>query len=96
MAKFLPARHGKPSPLQPRWRRLAQAFHRELDIIRLEMAPALDFRLVAVLREPLEVFSGELPGVCAIPSELLAEVRVSGHAPLKRSEGGPATGGRSV
>ena len=42
--------------------RLAESFHGEFDIVRLEVAPALTFRLVAVLREALKVFRGDLFG----------------------------------
>jgi hypothetical protein len=40
--------------------RFAQPLDRELDIVRLQMAPALDLGLVPVLRVTLEVFRGEL------------------------------------
>jgi hypothetical protein len=48
------------------------------------VAPALDLGLVAVLREALEIFDGQLFGGRALLRELLADERVSGHAPLKR------------
>src|SRR5260221_8999470 len=39
--------------------RFAEPLHRELDIVRLQMAPALDLGLELVLRVTLEVFRGE-------------------------------------
>src|SRR5258705_13519905 len=59
--------------------RFAQPLHGELDILGLQFAPALDFGLVAVLREALEIFGGQFPGVCPIPSELRADEWVLGH-----------------
>jgi hypothetical protein len=67
---------------------LAEPLHGEFDVVRLEVAPALDFGEVTVLRKPLKVFRGELSGGDALPGELLADVRVSGHAPLKRGRSG--------
>ena len=43
------------------------------------MGPALDFGLVAVFREALEILNGQLSGGVAMLGELLADVRVSGH-----------------
>ncbi len=40
--------------------RFAQPLQSELDIVRLQMAPALDLGLVSILREALEVIHGEL------------------------------------
>jgi hypothetical protein len=37
----------------------------ELDIVRLQVAPALDLGLVSILRVTLEVFRGEFSGGCA-------------------------------
>src|SRR5258708_1784929 len=54
------------------------------------MAPALDLGLVTVLGEALEVFCGQLSCGVALSGELLADERVSGHPPLKRSRGGQA------
>ena len=59
--------------------RLAQPLHRGFDILRLEMAPALDRGLVATLREALEIFRGQLLSGRALPSEFLADERVLGH-----------------
>jgi hypothetical protein len=42
--------------------RFAPPLQGELDIVRLQMALALDLGLVSILREALEVFSGELSG----------------------------------
>src|SRR5260221_8396351 len=42
--------------------RLPQPLHGELDILRLQLAPALDLSLIAVLGEALEVFRGQPPG----------------------------------
>jgi hypothetical protein len=39
--------------------RFAQPLHNEFDIVRLQMAPALDLGQVLILREALEVFRGE-------------------------------------
>jgi hypothetical protein len=36
--------------------RLPRPLHRELDIVRLDLAPALDLGLEPVLRVPLEIF----------------------------------------
>ena len=40
--------------------RFEQPLQSELDIFRLQMAPALDLDLVSILREALEVVHGEL------------------------------------
>jgi hypothetical protein len=45
--------------------RLTQPLDRELDIVRLQVAPALDLGLVSILRVTLEVFRGEFSGGCA-------------------------------
>ena len=39
--------------------RFAQPLDRELDVVRLQMAPAFDLGLVSILRVTLEVFRGE-------------------------------------
>src|SRR5258708_37398102 len=70
--------------------RFAQALHRKFGIIGLEMTPALNFCEVTVFREPLEIFRGVLSGGDTQSGELLADERVSGHALLKRSNGGQA------
>ncbi len=54
--------------------RLAQSFHRELNILRLQLAPALDLGLVALLWEIPEISLGQLPGGRALARELLADV----------------------
>ena len=54
--------------------RLPQPLHGEFDVLRLQMAPALDLRLVSVLREALEIFRSELLGGVALPGELLARM----------------------
>jgi hypothetical protein len=38
----------------------AQPLQSELDIVRLQMAPALDLGLVSILREALEIFRLQL------------------------------------
>jgi hypothetical protein len=40
--------------------RFAQPLQSELDIVRLQMAPALDLGLVSIFREALEMFRREL------------------------------------
>jgi hypothetical protein len=40
----------------------AQPLQREFDIVRLQMAPALNLGLVSILREALEIFRSELSG----------------------------------
>jgi hypothetical protein len=57
--------------------RFAQPLDRELDIFRLQVAPALDLGLVPLLREALEIFFGGR----ALPGELLADEWVFGHRP---------------
>src|SRR5258705_12216898 len=69
---------------------ITQALHSELDVIGMEVAPALNLGEVAAFREPLKVFRGELSGGYAQSGEFLADERVSGHVPLKRSRGGEA------
>jgi hypothetical protein len=59
--------------------RLPQPLHREFDILRLQVAPALDLGLVAVFREVLEIFCSELLGGRSLPGEFFADERVSGH-----------------
>ncbi len=59
------------------------------------MAPALNFGLEPILREALEILYGELSGGSALPGELLANKRVSGHgAILKRGLSRQAIGRR--
>ena len=59
--------------------RLPQPLHGEFDILRLQVAPALDLGLVAVFREVLEIFCSELLGGRSLPGEFLADERVLGH-----------------
>ena len=40
--------------------RLAQPLHGELEVLRLEMAPALDLGLVTIFRKALEIFRCQL------------------------------------
>jgi len=68
--------------------RFAQALHRKLDIIGLEMTPAPNFCEVTVFREPLEIFRGDLFSRDALPGELLADERVSGHCAVTDCGGG--------
>ena len=70
--------------------RLAQPLHGELDILRLQMAPALDFGLVSILWEALEVFRGQLFGGRPLPGEFFADERVWWHGGIKAH---PATAG---
>jgi hypothetical protein len=65
---------------------IAQALHGEFDILRLQLAPVLDFGLVALFREALQVFRGKPPGGRALLGELLADERVLKHALLKRDQ----------
>jgi len=53
--------------------RLPQPLHSEFDILRLQMAPSLDFGLVSIFREALEIFRGQLFGGIALPGEFLAK-----------------------
>jgi len=67
-------------------------FHREFDILRLQMAPALDLGLVPFFREALEMLGSQLKRDDALPGEFLANEGVfrhrtageSGHALSKR------------
>jgi hypothetical protein len=67
-----------------RLERVAQPLHGEFDIFRLQEAPSLDLRQVPVLREALEIILGHLSGGRSLPSELLANEGIAGHALLKR------------
>ena len=51
---------------------------------RLQIAPAFDSCLISILGVALEIFLGELSGGRALPSELLANEGIFGHALLKR------------
>ncbi len=58
--------------------RHAQALHGDFDILRLQVAPALDLGLVAVFREAFEIFRSQLLGGRSLPGEFLADERVLG------------------
>jgi hypothetical protein len=64
--------------------RLAQAFHREFDVGRLQEPPALDLGLISIVGVAPKVFPNEFSGGRALPGELLANEGISGHALLKR------------
>jgi len=53
------------------------------NVLRLQLAPALDLGLVAVLGEALEIFSGQRFGGRALPGEFFADERVSWHRAIK-------------
>jgi hypothetical protein len=55
--------------------RLLQPLHRELDIGRLNLSPALDLGLVALLWVPLEVFSRQLSSEGQVAGELFSDRR---------------------
>ena len=57
--------------------RLAQPLHGELEVLRLEMAPALDLGLVTIFRKALEIFR----------CQLLAAVRFVNFSRMKGSFG---------
>ena len=63
--------------------RLAQPLHCKFDVLRLQMAPALDLGLVALLWEIPEISLGQLPGGRALPGEFLVNERVSGHGAIE-------------
>jgi hypothetical protein len=50
------------------------------------MTPALNFCEVAVFREPLKIFRGELSRGDAQSGELLADERVSGHGAIEAQQ----------
>jgi hypothetical protein len=68
--------------------RFAQALRRKLDIIGLEMAPALNVGEVAAFREPSEVFRGSFLAVMRSLVNFLRMNGSRGMALLKRSNGG--------
>src|SRR5258708_39763092 len=53
--------------------RLPQPLHGEFDILRLQVAPALELGLVPLVREALVIFPNCLPGGRALLCELLAD-----------------------
>ncbi len=57
----------------------SRRLHGELDVLRLQLAPALDFGLVSLFRKALEIFRGQLLSGRALPGEFLADKRVSWH-----------------
>src|SRR5258705_221122 len=59
--------------------RLPQPLHGEFDVLRLQMPPAFNLSLVAILREALKVFRSVLAGGVALPREFLADERVCWH-----------------
>ena len=59
--------------------RLPQPLHSELDILRLQLAPAFDLSPIARLGEALEIFLGMFPGGRALAGEFFTNERVSGH-----------------
>src|SRR5258708_7055904 len=83
--------------------RLAQALHYEFDVLRLQMPPAFNLSLVAILREALKVFRSVLAGGVALPREFLADERVCWHNlpstpeifKLLTNENGPRCGTRA-
>jgi hypothetical protein len=83
--RSFPAHLGSPSA--GTLDRLAQPFHGELDIFRLQVALALDLGLVPIFREALKIFLSEFPGGRALPGELLADDWVFGHWPRRVSAG---------
>src|SRR5712672_1980798 len=62
--------------------RLPQPLHSEFYVLRLQMAPALDFGLVPLFWKALEIFRGQLFGGRALSGEFLADERVSCHRAL--------------
>ena len=71
--------------------RLAQPLHGEFDVLRLQMAPALDFGLIAVFREAFEIVRSILPCGVALFGELFADKRVKTARAVVR---GPDSMGR--
>jgi len=63
--------------------RLAQPLHDEFEVLRLQMAPALELGLVPLVREALVIFPNCLPGGRALLGELLADEGVSWHRTIK-------------
>jgi hypothetical protein len=58
-------RHARSAAMIAGVDRFAKPLQSELDIVRLQMAPALDLGLISILREALEIFRRELSGGCA-------------------------------
>src|ERR1700732_3153423 len=63
--------------------RLTQPLHRELDIRRLQIAPAFDLCLISVFWVTLEIFRGHLSSGRALLGELLTNEGISGHCSLR-------------
>src|SRR5207253_3411197 len=59
--------------------RLAQPLHGEFDILRLQMAPALDLGLVPPFQKALEIFRSQLLCGRALLGEFLSDERVPRH-----------------
>jgi hypothetical protein len=53
--------------------RLAQALHSELDVVGVQMPPALDLSLIPVLRKAFEILLGELSDDRSFADEFLAD-----------------------
>ena len=66
------------------WRQWPRSvpLHGEFDVLRLQMAPAIDRGLVPVFWEAVEIFRGQLFGGRALSGEFLADERVSCHRAL--------------
>jgi hypothetical protein len=58
---------------------LAQPLHGEFDIARLQLAPAFDLSLIAVLGLAFEILSCVLPGGRLLFCGFLAQVRAARH-----------------
>src|SRR5260370_9602146 len=63
--------------------RLSQAFHRKFDVGGLQLVPALDLGLVALLRDAFEIFGGQFPGGRALSGEFFADKRISWHRAIE-------------
>jgi len=71
-----------PGRISSSWSdRLAQPLHRELIIPRLQMAPAFDLGLVAVLGIFREIISSDTARFAMLSGELLTDVGIARHGP---------------
>src|SRR5450432_1117394 len=61
------------------WNRLPYPLHREFDVCRLQIAPALNLGLIPILRIAGEVFLGQFSGGGMLSGELLANEGVLRH-----------------
>ena len=59
--------------------RLAQPLHREFDVLRLNLSPAIDLGLVPVFRESLKIFAGQLSRKGKVACELFSDVGIAWH-----------------